>query len=350
MSRTAIGLGERGHDVWIIAHPDGRFIQSASQKLKIISAKLGMDYNPLMIFFIRNFIKKHGIDLMVTNIEKEVMVGGLAGRLAGIPNIRRVGREDDFNERLRVRWHQNLLVDRCIVPCNLIRDNALKRASWLDASSFTTIYNGRNPIVYPENKILERRKEWGLSRSDSVIGVTTQLLKIKGLDMLIRVFAAILKRYPDCYLVITGEGAERQNLQLLAKELMISTKVIFGGFSSDPLLSAASYDIAVSNSQFEGFPNTVVEYLAAGRPVVTTDAGGVPEMVRHMCNGWLIPCGNEKKMYEGILSLLENPDLRDKLSRGALKTIKEKFSEDMMMFNLEAFFKEMINRHKTTVR
>jgi len=102
-----------------------------------------------------------------------------------------------------------------------------------------------------------------------------------------------------------------------------------------------------TSSQFEGFPNTVVEYLAAGRPVVTTDAGGVPEMVRHMTNGWLIPCGDEKKLHKGILSLLENPDLRDKLSRGALKTIKEKFSEDIMMSNLEAFFKETISRYNT---
>jgi glycosyltransferase involved in cell wall biosynthesis len=350
MSRTASGLEQRGHTVWIIAHPRGRFVRSASQKLRIVPVRLGMDYNPYMILYIRRFIKKKRIDLVLTNIEKEVMAGGVASRLANIPNVRRVGREDDFNERFRVKWHHRLLVEKCIVPCDLIRDNALKRASWLDAATFTTIYNGRNPVAHTKKEILTQREAWGLSGKDCIIGVTTQLAKIKGVDMLMGVFAELLKTHPDCYLVVTGEGSERRRLEQLATNLQISQQVVFGGFSPDPLLAAASYDIAVSNSMFEGFPNTVVEYFAAGRPVVTTDAGGVTEMVGHLKNGFLVPCGDEKKLYDGIRSLLEDPNLRDRLGRNALKTVREKFSEDIMLDNLEAFFMETIDAHKTAVR
>ena len=342
MSRTALGLEQKGHAVWTLAHPAGRFAKSAPTRLKIIPKKLGMDYNPFMINFLRRFIQKNGIQLVLTNIEKEVVIGGAAARLCGIPNVRRVGREDDFNERFRVKWHHRLLVDRCIVPCNVIRENAMRRASWLDGSMFTTIYNGRNPVQYTEQEILTQRSRWGLSQKHVVIGVTTQLSKIKRVDRLVSVFSEISKKNPDYRLVITGEGPEKANLSALARTLNMDAVVVFAGFSSDPLLAAAAYDIAVSTSSFEGFPNTVVEYLAAGKPVVTTDAGGVAEMVTHMQNGILVPNGDEKKLRDAVLMLLSTPDLMKNLGARALKTIEENFSEDRMLDHLETFFMDTI--------
>jgi glycosyltransferase involved in cell wall biosynthesis len=344
MNQTALGLERRGHNVWVLAHPDGRFIKSASRKLKIVPKKLGMDYNPYMVLFIWRFVVENRIDLMVTNIEKEVMVGGMASRLCHIPNIRRVGREDDFNEKLRVKWHHRLFVDRCIVPCNLIRENALKRASWLDDSMFTTIYNGRNLSDVTKNQRCRQRKAWGFSEKDFVIGITAQLSRIKGVDILIRSFERLLQKQPHCRLVVTGEGAERQNLERLAKELNVVDRLVFSGYSSDPILTAASYDIAVSTSLFEGFPNTVVEYLAAGRPVITTDAGGIPEMVKHMVNGLLVPCGDEDRLYDNLLLLVRNMNLRETLQQNARNTIQEKFSEDIMLDKLEAFFRQTIHK------
>jgi len=342
MNQTALGLENRGHDVHIVAHPAGRFVRSASPKLKIIPKKLGMDYNPWMIAFLRRFIKQKRIELMVTNIEKEVMIGGIAGRLCGIPNIRRVGREDDFNEKLRVKWHHRWLVDRCIVPCNLVRENALKRASWLDGSIFRTIYNGRNPVAIHRQDRLEQRAAWGLSEKEIVVGVTAQLIPVKSVDSLIRVFARLRVHAPNTRLVITGEGRQRGDLEILAKTLNVAAHTVFAGYSDAPLLSAGSYDIAVNPSRFEGFPNTLVEYLAAGRAVVTTDAGGVPEIVTDNHNGLIVPCGDEEKLLENLLTLIQKPELRVALEQNARKTILEKFSEDIMLDDLESFFSQTI--------
>jgi glycosyltransferase involved in cell wall biosynthesis len=346
MNQTALGLERRGHNLWIIAHPNGRFIKSASRKLSMLPKKLGMDYNPYMVVFIWRFIVKNRIDLIVTNIEKEVILGGMASRLGRIPNVRRVGREDDFNEKFRVQWHHRLLVDRCIVPCDLIRNNALKRAGWLDGSMFTTIYNGRNPETYSTQEKVQQKKAWGLAAHDFVIGSNTQLTKVKGTTVLISALAEILKTHPGCYLVITGEGPERKNLELQARDLGISDRVVFGGFTSNPLRSAAAYDIAVSVSLFEGFPNTVVEYFAAGTPVVATDAGGVSEMVENMKNGLIVPCGDVQKLHDGLVLLMEKPQLREDLRKNALRTVEAKFSEDIMVDKLETFFKETINTHR----
>jgi len=350
MNRTALGLERKGHQVWIMAHPRGRFVKSASRKLRIVPRKLGMDYNPYMVLLIWRFVFQNRIDLMVTNIEKEVIVGGLASRLSRIPNIRRVGREDDFNEKWRVKWHHRLLVDRCITPCNLIRDNALKRASWLDGSKFTTIYNGRNVKEFSDRQVVQQKKAWGLAEKAFVIGATSQLSKVKNVDLLIRAFARLAQEAPHCHLVITGEGPERSYLERLAMNLGVANRVTFPGYSSDALMAAAAYDIAVSASRFEGFPNTVVEYFATGRPVVSSDVGGVSEMVKHLYNGVLFPNNDERNLYESLLRLVRNSGLRAALSRNAIHTIKENFSEDVMLDRLEDVFSDTAKNFLTEKR
>jgi len=342
MQKTALGLERKDHNIWILAHPKGRFIQSASNNLKLIPKKLGMDYNPATIFFLVRFIKKKHIDIIITNIEKEVIIGGIAARICGIPNIRRVGREDDFNERLKVKWHHCLLVDHSIVPCNFIRENAMKRAAWLNGLKFTTIYNGSNYKRFSADEIRGQKKKWGLSNKVFIIGSTSQLTKVKGIESLIRVFHKILKNYPNCSLVLTGEGKEKETFIDMARELDISDSIIFGGFTQNPMRAAAAYDIAVSNSQFEGFPNTVVEYFAVGKPVVTTDAGGVVEMVKNEENALSIPCGDNAQLYDKIIALIEDPALRKKLGQNAIKTIEQKFSEDIMIEKLEDLFRQYV--------
>jgi glycosyltransferase involved in cell wall biosynthesis len=342
MNKSALGLERKGHNVWILAHPNGRFVKSASSKLKILPKKLGMDYNPLIIYFLIRFIKKNQIDLVITNIEKEVIIGGIVTRICGVPNIRRVGREDDFNERLKVKWHHRLLVDQCIVPCDLVRENATKRAKWLDGSKFTTIYNGENCKRFSVDEIRNQRKKWGLSNKDFIIGVTSQLSSVKGVDSLIQVFSIIVEKHPKIYLIIMGEGKEKEKLKTIVSELNLSRRIIFGGFTTDPMLAAAAYDIAVSNSRFEGFPNNVVEYFAVGKPVVTTDVGGVAEMAKDGYNALLVPCDDDIQLYNKILFLIENPDSRKKLSQNAINTIEKEFSEDIMMEKLEKFLKEIL--------
>jgi glycosyltransferase involved in cell wall biosynthesis len=343
MQQTAFGLEQKGHCIWILAHPNGRFFQTASKDLRVFPKKLGMDYHPMTIFFLIRFIKSHRIHLVVTNIEKEVIAGGVAARFCGIPNIRRVGREDDFNEKFKVKWRHRLLVDQCIVPCDRVRVNAAKRASWLDASRFTTIYNGKNPRRFSSEAIINQRKDWGLSENHMIVGVTSQLAKSKAVDGLIRVFAKISDKFPQCRLVITGEGSEKENLQTLARELGLSRTVVFAGFSDHPMQSSAGYDIAVSNSRFEGFPNNVVEYFAVGKAVVTTDAGGVTEMAKHQKNALVIPCDNDDRLYQSITALIEDAPLRHRLGKHARRTIEQGFSEGIMIDRLEHFFLKNIH-------
>ena len=105
MEKTALALEDRGHNVFIISHPNSEFTRQSDRRLNLIVRRLGFMYSPFMILWAINFIKKHKIDLVVANIEKEIVAGGIAAKLCGIPLLRRVGNEGDFKDRLKYQLH-----------------------------------------------------------------------------------------------------------------------------------------------------------------------------------------------------------------------------------------------------
>jgi glycosyltransferase involved in cell wall biosynthesis len=342
MKKTAFGLEKKGHKVYIISHPKLN-LGSASESLKITYRKLGFEYNILTILFLVRFIKKKNINIIVTNIEKEVGIGGIAAKLCGIPNIRRVGREDDFNTKFKNRWNHNHLVSKSIVPCNYITNVVVKRAPWLSVDNFTTIYNGRDSVEFDKDIIHQKRLSWAVKEHELVIGVTSQLVAVKRIDLLITVFSRLFIKYKFLKLVITGKGKELDNLKQLVHDLEIEKQVIFPGFTNEPALFASCYDIAVLNSRLEGFPNSIVEYMASGRPVVSTNVGGVSEIIEDGVNGSLVTIDDEDDLYNKLEQLITDSDLRKKYSQNAKSVIRDRFSEENMINSLEAFFKAEIS-------
>jgi glycosyltransferase involved in cell wall biosynthesis len=341
MERTALGLEARGHKVWIISHPLSRFTMSASRGVRIIPKRLGMDYNPVMILYLVSLIKRNHIDIVVTNIQKEVTVGGGAAKLAGILSIRRIGNENDINPRFR--WRQDHLVDHTIAPSKSVLDKVEHKWDKLDRARYTVLYNGCNPAVYSRDEILSQRRAWGLADEDLIIGYTGQLAPVKGLDCLMEAFNALAVSHPDLRLVLSGEGRAKSDLESLAGRLGMGDRIVLAGFSNDPLRAAASYDIAVLNSSQEGFPNTLVEYMAAGTAAISANIGGVAEILKDGENGLLIDAGRTDQLINALAMLLKDTDLRLRLGQAAMKTVEKGFSEDLMVDRLERFFQERLS-------
>jgi glycosyltransferase involved in cell wall biosynthesis len=298
-----------------------------------------MDYNPMMIAWLVGFIRKNQVDLVVTNIQKEVIIGGLAAKISGIPNIRRIGNQDDLNNR--VRWRQKHLVDHSIVPCDFTLAEARKRLPWLDTGKFTTIHNGVNPAVYSDEEIADVRRAWGLTGDQTVVGCTSGLAAVKRIDRLIAAFMSVSPEHPEARLVLTGEGPDEARLRECVRAAGLEDRVIFAGFSGEPQRVAAAYDIAVLNSSIEGFPNVIIEYMAAGRPVISTRVGGVSEILEDGRNGIMIEPGDGPALENALRALLSNPGLRGRLGREARRSIEKGFTEDDMIERLEALFRAL---------
>lgn len=342
MAKTAIALEKKGHNVFIISHPNSRLTANSTKGIKIIDKKLGPLFNPIMIFYIVKFIKQNKIDLIVTNIDKEVGIGGIAAKICKIPNIRRVGSKDDLSDSFRLKWDHKLLVTKSIVPCNFITEKVVEEHSWLEKDDFKTIYNGKNIQSIPENEKIELKKKLGILETERVIGITCQLTDVKFVHNLINAFSTLCKSENNLKLVIAGEGYEKEKLILLAQKLNISDKIIFAGYIKDAFLYASIYDVATLVSQIEGFPNSVVEYLAVGKAVVVTNVGGNSEIIKDNFNGFLVPFNDENALVEKIKILLNDNAKKMQFEENALKTIANDFTEDKMVDNIEQFFEEIL--------
>ncbi len=275
-----------------------------------------------------------------------MIFGGIGARLGGAASIRRVGNQFDFDDTFRIRMHQKHLVDLNIVPCRTMVSEILGRTPWMKEQDFRVVYNGKPVQNFTPEEIALQRKKWAVPEGRLIIGTTSQLSDVKRIDGIIRIFAELCRDCPNLYLVITGQGREEENLKNLARELGIYERVRFPGFTRTPMPSAAGYDIAVFNSRYEGFPNSVVEFMAAGCPVISTQVNGIDEIIEHDRNGLLVESGDEDAFTANLRMLISNPGKRKALSEKALQTVQDRFSQEKMIQNVERAFQEIITTKK----
>ena len=334
----ANNLKRKGHNCFIISGKNSALTQNKPADLKLDIIKYGMNYNPWTLLYFIKFIKKRKIDIIVTNIKKEVIFGGIAGKLTGTTVIRRIGNEKDF---IKSKFLDNYFVDHFLFPCDYTRKLALKSINWIKEQKTKVIHTGKIIREFTPEDVSKKKKNWGIKENEIVIGISDRLDKNKGIDLLVEVFSKLLKKHNNIRLVITGRGKFGTRLEKLVDELQINEKVHFAGFVTDVMLTARAYDIAVLASYLESFPNSVIEYMSSNTAVVCTDVGGVSELISNGNNGFLIEKENKYELEVALEKLISNEDLRNKFSMNALETIKNGFTEDIMSEKILEFFNEV---------
>lgn len=201
-----------------------------------------------------------------------------------------------------------------------------------------------NPVV--SEKLFELAEEavdhpWFLDKNIPIILAAGRLNKQKDYPTLLKAFSLVLKE-KKARLVILGKGEERKKLENLIEKLNISDKVILLGFQKNPFKFMKRATIFVLSSKVEGFPNVLVEAMALGVPVVSTNCPSGPnEIIKNGENGFLVPVGDEKALAEAILRLLNDSSLKEKFSIESKKSI-EKFRAERIIKEWEELFKEIL--------
>lgn len=179
--------------------------------------------------------------------------------------------------------------------------------------------------------------QWFESKKTPVILSMGRLVSAKDYPTLIGAFSFLLAK-KEVRLMILGEGEEKENIREIAKDLGVLEKIDFLGFQENPYKYLAGASVFVSSSVREGFSNSIVEAMACGTPVVSTEAEGPAEIIENGKNGVLVPVGDSKALAEAILEVLNNPVLQQKLSTaGRIRaqdfTIKKSIEKYEELFN-----------------
>jgi glycosyltransferase involved in cell wall biosynthesis len=207
-------------------------------------------------------------------------------------------------------------------------------AEGFSVSHLVCIYNGVdvdrfNPEVVPSPNI----QNW---KNDSfTIGMFAQMTVVKRHDLLIRVLAKAVTEGRDWRVVLAGDGPLRDRLEDLAARLGISDRVLFLGFVQDTPPAYGACDVITLPSDREGFPTTILEAMACGKPVVASDTGGVRELLDNL--GIVVKENTVEDLFSG-LARLEDVRLRQTMGRAGRRLVTDKFGIDNMIRRYEELY------------
>jgi glycosyltransferase involved in cell wall biosynthesis len=235
--------------------------------------------------------------------------------------------------------------DRVVAVGRAVR-RALVDNEGLPGSRVQVIYNGIScaPFAHAAGSRETVRGELRLAPDDFVACQVGRLEPIKDHATAMRALARVLTRRPDARLVLVGDGPEKGRLQELAGRLGVSSHVRFLGMRHDVPRVLAAADLLLLTSTSEGIPLALIEGMAAGLPVVSTNVGGVPEVVVHETTGLLAPAGDEAALAGGILRLAQDASLRRQMGEHGRQRAQTTFSEDRMYAGYRALYDEMLQR------
>lgn len=189
------------------------------------------------------------------------------------------------------------------------------------------------------------KEKYSIPKNTKIVLFLGRLHKIKGLDLLVRSFYRLTKSISDIKLVIAGpDEGYLSTINRLVKKLGLEKKVLFTGgvYQKEKLSAYVDANVFVLSSYSEGFSITVLEACASGTPVVITDRCNIPEVADYKA-GFVVKC-DENEIEKALYEILSNDELRKKFSENGKRIVKEKFTWDKVIGQVEEVYKEVSRR------
>ncbi len=212
--------------------------------------------------------------------------------------------------------------------------------------------NGR-PILYIANGISLRPYEKPVSREEArarlgwspdafIVGIVARVTAIKGHVRLVDVFSQILRRIPTAVLVIVGDGSARDNVERRIEELGLDSSIYFVGERQDVPLILSALNVFCLPSETEGMPITLLEAMAAARPVVASTVGAIPEVVEDGVSGILTSPFDSDAIEKALLFMAEDSQRAARMGEAGRRRVAQDFSSETALRNYEALYERML--------
>jgi glycosyltransferase involved in cell wall biosynthesis len=277
------------------------------------------------------FLRKKKIDVIQTHDFYTNVFGMISATLARVP-VRVAARRETIGWRtarqkfIERRAYQ--LSHAIIANAEAVRQHLIEEGVRED--KIVTIYNGLDlRRVMPKYQRYEAFKVFDLPNNGHcryVTIVANLLHPVKDYPTFLRAARIVSEAVPEARFISAGDGELKEQMRGLAREIGLDQKVFFIGRCENiaDLLSISS--VCVLSSLAEGFSNSILEYMGAGRPVVVTNVGGASECVTEGKNGYLVRPGDYEKMAEQIIALLRNPECANAMGEAGREIVEREFS------------------------
>lgn len=368
---TVLGIDKKKYEVILVKGPTYESRMSKEEHASVISdlkkaqlagvkivnipfllRRINPVYDFLALFSLYVLLIKEKPSIVHTHTSKAGLLGRLAAKLAGIPIIIHTPHGHVFLgyfgpvktkifiilEKLASR-----ITNKMIALTNKERDDQVL-FKIADEDKLAVIPSGVQLNKFRELPFNEKqnfKKELGIPENSLIIGTVGRLEPVKGPEFLIKAAKLIISKYPEAFFIFTGDGYLKQDLEKTTSKLGLKENIIFLGWREDPAKIISAYDVFVLPSLNEGMGRVLVEAMALGKSIVASNIGGIPDLVIHGKNGFLVPPKNPKELAKYIQILLEDKKRREIMGLAG-KEMSSDFSVENMVEKIEKLYGELL--------
>jgi len=291
------------------------------------------------------FLREQGVSVVHCHDQYSNFFSALSARAAGVPVVITSKRWLHSPLRYRIangigfRASTTVLANSHSVARSLESDDKLRRDRVVVIPNFVD----EQAFERPSDAVIDGwRDELRLETGVVVIGVVASLSPIKDHATLLRAISLLVPKWPAVRLVLVGDGPERDSLRQLASQIGLGDVVRFAGLRPQLPSFHFLFDISVLSSVSEGFPNSLVEAMAAGRPIVATNVGGVPDAVRERENGLLVAPADAGAFAAALEQLLASPQRREAMGAAGATRARTEFHARHVVGSLEDLYDRLL--------
>jgi glycosyltransferase involved in cell wall biosynthesis len=247
------------------------------------------------------------------------------------------------NLLLNSRW-----TDRQITVCEAVRRRLAERPGF-DPSRMTAIHNGVDAQAFaPDREARARtRGEFGFGDEDIVCGVVARLTPAKGHVHLLEALASLGRELPALRLLVLGEGVLRGELEQRVQAMGWAERTVFAGYREDMAACVQAIDIGVQPSvDTDTSSFSMKELMAAEKPVVASDYGGLPEIADNGAEGLVVPAGSAEPLARAVRTLAEDPPLRARMGKAGRERVLRDFTVETFGRRTINVYEEALERHE----
>lgn len=342
------GLRERGFDVAVGYSTPGPLAERLlADGVDVVQLPRLARVDPLLFINTYRLVKDFRPQIVHTHLFKSDFHGRLAAHLAGVPVVLSTLHSTDrwaqkFPLGLLYGWTAKF-ADRLIAVSDDLSQFHQKYTQ-VAARKFITIENGVDLEVHRYSAVARAnmRTAFGIAEDEFLFGIIGRLTPPKNHENFLSAAALIHAALPEARFVIVGDGALRNNLEARVDALGLTEVVLFTGFRDDIPDIMSMLDVLVFSSDWEGLPVTLLEGMAAERPVVATNVGGIPAVVGESNAALLVPAADPAGLARACIRLATDTELRLGMGQAALKRVQSAYSISAMLERTVALYQTLL--------
>lgn len=297
---------------------------------------------------LRKIIRQESIDLIHAHQYTAFFYGGVAAILSGFKKIMFTEHGRHYPDRRKTK---QVILNKLLLPFTakvVAVSPAVKQSlvtyEGIPGRRIEIVFNGIDIKKFGQKTdVAITRKELEIPPTDLVCGIIARLGTEKDHVTLIKAMAKVIRKCPNVSLLIIGDGPKRMELEELTHKLGLVDKVIFTGNRRDIPQLLNVLDIVVLSTFYEGTSITLLEAMAAAKPVVASRVGGNPAVVEDGITGFLVPPADSEALAACLLGLLGDKNLRQKMGNSGWQLVNKRFNLRQMTENYEKLYYQILN-------